>query len=153
MKKPMLLKSTISTVGSETSMVVFGGKNRVLESIGQSGIIATSTFDAMEIQQGFLTNIRFYEVNNTDQPEWNQSIPIVISPNPFTDYIQIEFSVKTKYPIHLKIYDLNGKVFSHQTYPSAKSITVPMKKYRIGGYIVRLVSGQNKYVEKIFKVQ
>ena len=150
---PILLKSTITTAGSGSSLALYDGKVTVLQSIGQSGIVATATEDSMEVQQGFLTNVRSFEVNNTTQPEFDESIPVVISPNPFTEYIKIEFSKKTQHPVHLKIYDINGKVFTYKTYPPTKSIIVPMKKFSIGGYLVRLVSRKNKYVEKIFKVQ
>ena len=150
---PILLKSTITTAGSGNSLEVYDGKYTVLESIGQSGIVATTEFNATEIQQGFLTNVRSFEVNNATQPEFDQSIAVVISPNPFTEYIKIEFSVKTQHPVHLKIYDVNGKVFTYKTYPPTKSIIVPMKRYSIGSYLVRLVSGENKFVKKIFKVQ
>lgn len=148
-----LLKSTITTAGSGSSLALYDGKVTVLQSIGQSGIVATTEFNATEIQQGFLTNVRSFEVNNATQPEFDQSIAVVISPNPFTEYIKIEFSVKTQHPIHLKIYDVNGKVFTYKTYPPTKSIIVPMKRYSIGSYLVRLVSGENKFVKKIFKIQ
>lgn len=148
-----LLKSTITTAGAGSSLALYDGKVTVLQSIGQSGIVATATEDSMEVQQGFLTNVRSFEINNTTQPEFDQSIAVVISPNPFTEYIKIEFSTKTQHPVHLKIYDVNGKVFTYKTYPPTKSIIVPMKRYSIGSYLVRLVSGENKFVKKIFKVQ
>jgi len=47
--KPMLLKSTITTVGSATSTLLSGKKYKVLQSIGQSGIIGKSEFNNTEI--------------------------------------------------------------------------------------------------------
>lgn len=146
----VLLKSTITSAGSSSS-VTLNDEITILESIGQSGIVSKAEFDSTEIQQGFLTNVRFFEVNNTDQSEFNQYL--VISPNPFSDYIKIEFSVKTQHPVHLKIYDVNGKVFTYNTYPPSKSIIVPMTRYSIGSYLLHLVSGKSKHVKKIFKIQ
>ena len=151
--KPMLLKSTITTVGSATSTLLFREKYKVIESIGQSGVIGKSEFNNTEIQQGFLTNTRFFKVNNNNVINFQETLNIIISPNPFTDYIKIDFSSKTQYPIYLTIYDTNGKVFTYKEYQASDSIIVPMKKFSIGAYLVRLVSGEHKYVEKIFKTQ
>lgn len=150
---PILLKSTVTAVSASTSSAVFGQKNGVLQSIGQSGIVGTTGGNSMEIQQGFLSNFRTYSIKNSNQPELNHNIPVVISPNPFSEYINVVFAEKTKHPIHLKIYDTNGKVFTYQTYPAAKRFVVPMNNFSIGTYIVQLVSGEKKYVEKIFKNQ
>ena len=152
-EKSTLLKSTITTAGASGSLVVSGGKNTVLQSIGQSGIVGTAEFGAMEIQQGFLNNVRSFEVNNSKQPEFDQNISLVISPNPFIKYINIDFSTKTKHPVHLKVYDVNGKIFINSSYASTKHIRLPMTKLGIGNYLIRLVSGENKYVKKLIKVK
>lgn len=151
-KNPILLKSTITTAGASGSLVVSGGKNTVLQSIGQSGIVGTAEFGAMEIQQGFLNNVRSFEVNNSKQLEFDQSISLVISPIPFTEYINIDFSTKTQHPVHLKVYDVNGKVFINNSYASTKHIRIPTTKLSVGNYLIHLVSGEKKHVKKIVKV-
>jgi len=151
--KPMLLKSTITTVGSATSTLLSGKKYKVLQSIGQSGIIGKTEFNTTEIQQGFLTSTRFFKVNNTNLINFQENLNLVISPNPFIDYIKIDFSSKTQHLIYLTIYDTNGKVFTYKEYQPSDSITVPMKKYSIGTYLVHVVSGGHKYVKKVLKSQ
>jgi hypothetical protein len=151
--KALLLKSTITAVGSTSSLVISNEKYRVLQSIGQSGVIGKMEFNNTDVQQGFLTNTSYFSLNNTDIVNFQETFPVVISPNPFVDYIKINFSIKTQHPIHLKIYDISGKLFTNKIYEASESIVVPMKKFSLGTYLVRIVSGKNKYVEKIFKAQ
>lgn len=151
--KAFLLKSTITTVGSSTLSEISDEKYKVIQSIGQRGIIGKEEFNNTIVQQGFLNNTKYFSLKNIDLVNFQESFPVIISPKPFVDYIKIDFSVKTKHPIHLKIYDVNGKLFINETHDASKSIVVPMKKFSIGNYLVRVVSGENKYVKKIFKAQ
>ncbi|MDC1374282.1 T9SS type A sorting domain-containing protein [Polaribacter sp.] len=151
--KAVLLKSTITNVGAVTSLVIAEEKYKVIQSIGQNGIVGRVELNNKDVQQGFLTNTRYFSVRNSDNVNFKETFPIVISPNPFVDYIKIDFSIKTQHPIHLKIYDINGKIYKNEMFEATKSITVPMKNVSIGTYLVKIVSGENKYVEKIFKGQ
>ena len=94
-KKPMLLKSTITSVGSSTAYV-YGDKYTVQQSIGQSGIIGKVKTKNMLISQGFLSNALFFSVQNSDVINFEETLNVVISPNPFIDYIKIDFSSKTR---------------------------------------------------------
>lgn len=58
-KKSMLLKSTITSVGSSTAYV-YGDKNVVQQSIGQSGIIGKVKTKNTLVSQGFLSNALFF---------------------------------------------------------------------------------------------
>jgi hypothetical protein len=149
-KKPMLLKSTITSVGSSTAYM-YGDKYTVQQSIGQSGIVGKVKTKNTLIRQGFLSNALFFTVQNSDLINFEETLNVVISPNPFIDYIKIDFSSKTRYGIQIKIYDINGKTFTYRKYKAAESIIVPMKNFSIGNYIVQIISGRNKYVKKILK--
>ncbi len=150
-KTPLLLKSTITSVGSST-VSISKGKYTVLQSIGQSGIVGEKEFkNTTTVQQGFLNNILFFNVNNSDIINFQKNLGVVISPNPFINYIKINFSSKTQYPIYLKIYDISGKVFVNKKYQASKTILIPLENFSIGIYIIRIVSGKNKYIKKILK--
>tara|TARA_B110000046_G_C12924175_1_gene368510 strand:- start:542 stop:1075 length:534 start_codon:yes stop_codon:yes gene_type:complete len=149
-KKPVLLKSTITSVGSSTAFM-HENKYTVQQSIGQSGIIGKVKTKNTLIKQGFLSNFLFFSIQNSDVINFEETLNVVISPNPFIDYIKIDFSSKTRYEIQIKIYDINGKTFTYKKYKAAESIIVPMKNFSIGNYIVHIISGENKYVKKILK--
>jgi hypothetical protein len=149
-KKPVLLKSTITSVGSSTAFM-HENKYTVQQSIGQSGIIGKVKTKNTLIKQGFLSNFLFFSIQNSDVINFEETLNVVISPNPFIDYIKIDFSSKTRHEIQLKIYDINGKVFTNKKYKASESIIVPMKNFSMGNYMVHIISGKNKYVKKILK--
>ena len=151
-KTPKLLSSTITSVSS-TSNILQNNKVIVIQSIGQSGVIGTKKNNSTSIQQGFLNNAKHYKVDNSKNSDFEEILDLVISPNPFIDFIKIDFSAKTKKPVHIRIYDTNGKVFTYEKYPATEHLIVPMKNFAIGNYIVQIVSGKNKYVKKILKAK
>lgn len=152
-KKAVLLKSVITTAGSAPSLGISNQKYIIQQSSGQHGITTKVDLSNGSVQQGFLTHTKRFRIKNDNTPNFDEKFPLVIYPNPFIDYIKITFTTKTQHPIKITIYDLNGKVFRNKTYPASKSITVPMRNYSIGGYLVQVVSRNRKYVKKVFKEQ
>lgn len=151
-KTPVVLKSTITSVGSST-ILLSNEDISVQQSIGQSGIIGKVNSNNTIVQQGFLNGTRFFTINNSDVKDFQERLDVVISPNPFISYIKIDFTSKTQHPVYLRIYDTNGKVIVAQEHKATESITVPMKNISIGTYMVHIVSGENKFVEKILRVE
>ncbi|WP_298782186.1 T9SS type A sorting domain-containing protein [uncultured Polaribacter sp.] len=151
--KPILLKSTVNTIGSSSSKKISNGKYTVYQSIGQSGLVGKAMIKNTTVQQGFLTNIKSFSINNTDEINFQEVLNLVISPNPFVDYIKINFSEKTTNPVYIQVYDINGKVLLNKTYSPTETMTVPMSRFSIGSYIVHIISGQNKFVKKILKTE
>lgn len=147
-----LVKSTVNTVSS--SSVKLSNQNiTVSQSIGQTGIIGKVDLKKNIVQQGFLSNTRYFTLDNSSTPNFEERLTVVISPNPFTDYIKINFSSLPDFPVHVMIYDMSGRAFLQQTFSPNSSITIPMYRYSIGTYLVRILSGNNKFVEKILKVE
>jgi hypothetical protein len=152
--KPTVLKATITTVGSTSVYSVSNNKSyEIQQSIGQSSIIGTKQITETNVQQGFLTNTKSFTVNNSNTDIIDESLELVISPNPFIDHIKIKFSKETKHDIHLIIYDTNGKVFFSEKYKPTDQLIVPMKFYSLGTYLVRIQSGNNKFTKKILKTE
>lgn len=92
-EKAVLLKSTITNVGSVTSLVISNDKYKVIQSVGQNGIVGGVELNNMNVQQGFLTNTRHFSIKNGDTINFKEAFPIVISPNPFVDKLKIFFSL------------------------------------------------------------
>tara|TARA_B110000208_G_scaffold85624_1_gene108506 strand:- start:7246 stop:7809 length:564 start_codon:yes stop_codon:yes gene_type:complete len=151
-KNAVHLKSAITGVGS-ANLLVSGERHKVLQSIGQGGITTKVTYNNLIVQQGFLRHTKVFMVNNTGLLNVLKTLNVVISPNPFVDFIRIDFTSKTQQPVHIQIYDTNGKIFTEKKYPASKSITVPMTELSLGAYLVRIVSGNDKFIEKILKVK
>lgn len=151
-KKPTVLKSTITTVGSSTQSVS-GKKYIIQQSIGQSGIVGKAKNKNIKASQGFLTNLLSFSIDNSSSTNFEETLDVVISPNPFIDYIKIDFSKKTEKPVYIRVYDTNGKVFTYKKYNATESLTIPMKNFTLGNYLIQIVSGKNKYVKKILKAE
>jgi hypothetical protein len=146
----MILRSTITSVGS-TTVYSKNNKYRIQQSIGQSGIIGKKKLKNSTVQQGFLYNTKTFNINNSNNDLIKETLEFVISPNPFVDHIVIKFSKKTAQDIYIKIYDVNGKIHYSNKYPASKQIIVPMNRYSIGAYLIKIESGQKIATKKIIK--
>ena len=151
-KKYSVLKSTITSVGSAT-IYTTNNNYSVQQSIGQSGIIGTKKTEKVSVQQGFLTSTLFFKVDNSSENTFKETLDFVISPNPFIDYIKIDFAKKTTYDVYIKIFDVNGKVFNSEKHQPTDQIIIPMNRFSIGTYLIQIKSGENSSTKKILKVQ
>lgn len=151
-KKPTLLKSTLTSVGSAT-VYTNNNKYSVLQSVGQSGIIGKKELKSITVQQGFLTNVIYFKINNTIEDSFKETLDFVISPNPFIDHIKIDFSKRTIHDVYIKIYDINGKIHSYEKYQPTDKIIIPMTKYSIGNYLIQIRSGEIISTKNILKTE
>ena len=151
-KEYTLQKSTLTSIGSAT---IYTGKNRysIQQSIGQSGIVGKKEVNSITVQQGFLTNNIYLKVDNSKNNSFKETLDLVISPNPFIDYIKIDFSKKTDSDIYIKIYDVNGKVHLSKKYLPSNKIIIPMRRYSLGTYLIQIKSGRSTSTNKILKIE
>lgn len=139
-------------MGSYTTSSI-DNKYKVTQSIGQSGIIGTRKTNSIVVQQGFLTNTKKYSINNSDKDVFEEKLDLILSPNPFIDFIKIDFSRKTIQEVIVQIFDMSGRfIFSEQFQPT-ESIVIPMKNFAVATYLVIISSGKNNYTKKIIKTE
>lgn len=150
--KYTVLKSTITSVGSST-IYTSNNKYSIQQSVGQSSIIGQKEINAITVQQGFLTSNISFKINNSNNNNFKEDLEFVISPNPFIDHIKIDFSKKTIYDIYIKIYDINGKVYTIQKYPPSIKLIIPMRRFSIGTYLIQVTSGKTISTNKIIKIK
>jgi hypothetical protein len=147
-----LSRATITSVGSATTYIDIQGKSlEIQQSIGQSSIIGTQNIKRITVQQGFLNTVKVFNINNSNEDFIDTSLNIIISPNPFIDYINIKFSKVTEHVIHIKIYDIQGKVLFSRKYNATASLSIPMKYYSAGSYLIYIQSGINTFSKKLLK--
>ena len=151
-QKPSVIRSTITSVGSAT-VYTTNDKYRIQQSVGQSGIIGTKKLSNSSVQQGILYNTLNINIKNSNKTIIKETLEFVISPNPFIDYIKIDFDKKTTSDVYIRIFDINGKVFKSEKYQPTDQITIPMIRYSIGTYLIQIKSGENSSTKKILKVQ
>lgn len=149
-KKYSVKKSTITLVGSSNAVI----KNKnlsVLQSIGQSSIVGLKKLNSITVQQGFINNSLIFNINNNQNNFIREELDFVISPNPFIDHVNINFSKKTKYDINVRVYDVNGKSIINKKYKATDKITVQLNGISIGTYLIKIDSGINSSTKKILK--
>jgi hypothetical protein len=149
-KEGILLKSTITSVGSFTSYPI-DEKYKITQSIGQSGIIGTKKSNSIIVQQGFLSNTIRFKIDNSEKEAFEEKLDLILSPNPFIDFIRIDFSRKTLLDIQVQIFDLNGRFIFSENFQPTDTIVIPMKNFAVATYLVLITSGKNNYTKKIIK--
>lgn len=153
--KRTLLKSTITTVGGTSLCAISNTKisYKIKQSIGQSSIIGTKSTGKTIAQQGFLNQNKVFNINNSYIDIIDSSLNLAISPNPFIEYITLNFSKETKHKIHIRIYDINSKIIFTKKYSPTDNLLIPLKNYSIGTYIIHIQSGNNEFIEKLLKTE
>ena len=147
-----LKRSTITTAGSQTTYATVQNKNlEVLQSIGQQSVIGSKNISGLQIQQGYLSNTKYFKINNTGTDQINEAISLTVSPNPFVDHVQLKFAKKTKHDIYIRIYDLNGKLILRRKHQPTENIYVPLKQFSIGTYFMNVQSGVQRITKKLIK--
>ena len=150
---PTILRGTITAIGSASVYPIISKSKsyEIQQSIGQGSVIGTKNAGVTRVQQGFLTNVKTFNINNDTTTFIETSLNVIISPNPFIDHIKINFSKKTVHDILIYVYDINGKVLFSKKYKQTDTLTIPMRYYSIGTYLIRIQSGSDKFTEKIIK--
>lgn len=150
--KYSIKKSTLNSIGS-SNVYLKSKKISVLQSVGQSGIIGTKEIKSAIVQQGFLNSTLFLKVNNSNNNFIKEVLKFVINPNPFIDYIKIDFSKKTLFEVYIRVSDVNGKTFITRNFEPTDKITLPLNRLSIGTYLIHIKSGNNSSTEKILKIE
>lgn len=151
-KDLVLLKSAITSVGSSASIPV-DKKYNIIQSIGQSGNVGTIKSNSITVQQGYITNCIVYTVDNSKKEEFEEKLDLVISPNPFVEYIRIDFAKKMRQEVSVQIFDSNGRYVFSEQYQPTNSIVIPMLNFATSTYLVVITSGKDHFTKKIIKVQ
>ncbi len=143
-----LLRSTITTVGSSSTSF---NNYYIAQSIGQSGIIGKVDVDKTTVQQGFLSSIMSFEINNTSDELVNEILEFVVFPNPFIDYVEVSFSKKIQQDILIDITDDTGRLIKSKKYLPTNKIKIPIGDISVGLYFLQIKTGENVEIKKIIK--
>lgn len=117
----------------------------VKQTVGQLSISGNFS-GSLTVQQGF------------QQSFWDySSVPtrfhVSISPNPFTDQIQFNFSSLKNKKTDVQIFDVNGRTVYWKEFSKVKDqlLTLYLKHLSIGMYLVKITSQDINHFSKIIK--
>ncbi len=92
--------------------------------------------------------------NITDLPVLTQTnSPLVLYPQPASDYLTIQARDLKDKPSQIKIYSLSGKLYFQENINKAdgSEITINVSQFSPGIYLLKLISGDNILVSKFIK--
>ena len=153
---PLLAKSVLTQSGSRSVSLSHTDINgvlvttKVLQSIGQNGLVGFSRSTSHSVQQGFLNRTKTLNFNNS-MVEFIELIDLIVYPNPFTEYIKIKFSKPTVYPVQIEVFDVRGRLVLDKDFPPSSQITVSTERLENASYIVRISSGSMEFLKKLIK--
>jgi len=78
----------------------------------------------------------------------------LIFPNPFSSKLYVLFKSALNEPVNVELFDLNGKiVYSEKILPEGIQLTLDLedKNIRSGTYLLKLTSGKERNIIKVFK--
>jgi len=125
--------------------------------ISQSSIQGTFTTNGMTIRQGFkqpLINSMFKKsTHSISLPNDESTISFNAFPNPFSNYLTIDFSSASTMPTELLLYDIQGIILFKKVYPPmTNEIQLTDFTYlRPGKYILRLTQNNKPKAISVIK--
>ena len=139
---------SLTSVSGGTSILKSSGKNyRVHFSVGQQSPIGQIKSNMIKARQGFIQPPKFIETNSI----LNNLLNVKISPNPFTEVIDIVFSEEIKNKIKVKIYDLMGRLVFNDELPIKSEHKINLNLIPDSQFILRLETEKKYFQAKIIK--
>ncbi|HRF77250.1 MAG TPA: T9SS type A sorting domain-containing protein [Chitinophagales bacterium] len=80
---------------------------------------------------------------------------LTLYPNPFEEYVVVEFAMEISEQVTIKIYNLKGEqVYSQQesTLAGINSFAIPLQSLHSGNYLIEISNGNRKVVQNLVKL-
>ena len=140
-------RSVISASGG-TYIFKSSEKNyRVHFSVGQQSPIGQIKSNTVKARQGFIQPPKFIENYSTI----DKLLKVRISPNPFSDVLDIFFSEEIKDKIKVNIYDIMGRIVYKDILPIKTEHKINLNSIPDSQFILRLETEKKYFQTKIIK--
>ena len=140
-------RSVISASGG-TYIFKSSEKNyRVHFSVGQQSPIGQIKSNTVKARQGFIQPPKFIENYSTI----HKLLKVRISPNPFSDVLDIFFSEEIKDKIKVNIYDIMGRIVYKDILPIKTEHKINLNSIPDSQFILRLETEKKYFQTKIIK--
>lgn len=133
-------------ISAQGTSVITENSLLIQQTIGQQSVVGTHAND-MIIQQGFQQSFWFQYINSI-----SQEIEISMYPNPFTEVINFQFSELIDEDLHIKVYDIMGRiVFFDKKASSGNLVAIHLPSLPDGEFLIHLSTSKINYFTKIIK--
>tara|TARA_B100001057_G_scaffold251255_1_gene251526 strand:+ start:2899 stop:3390 length:492 start_codon:yes stop_codon:yes gene_type:complete len=140
-------RAVLNISGGSKTLKTLDKSYRVQYSIGQQGPIGKINTMMVNVRQGFIQPPKFIETNSI----LDKLLKVKISPNPFTEVLDVVFSEEVKNKIKVKIYDLMGKLVFEDELPTKAQHKIYLNSIPESQFILRLESKEKYFQTKIIK--
>ena len=140
-------RAVFNVSGGSKTLKTLDKSYRVQYSIGQQGPIGKINTMMVNARQGFIQPPKFIETNAI----LDKLLRVKISPNPFTEALDVVFSEEIKNKIKVKIYDLMGKLVFDDELPTKAQHKIYLNSIPESQFILRLESKEKYFQTKIIK--
>ncbi len=140
-------RSALTASGGTSTLQTSNKSYKVHYSIGQQGPIGKIKSMMVNARQGFIQPPKFIEKNSII----DNLLKVKISPNPFTEALDIVFSEKIKNKIKIKVYDLMGRLVYDDELQEITEHKIYLNSIPDSQYILRLESEKKYFQTKIIK--
>ena len=140
-------RAVLNVSGGSKTLKTFDKSYRVQYSIGQQGPIGKVSTMMVNARQGFIQPPKFIETNSI----LDKLLKVKISPNPFTEALDVVFSEEIKNKIKVQIYDLMGRLVFDDELPTKAQHKIYLNSIPESQFILRLESKEKYFQTKIIK--
>ena len=137
----------LNASGGTSLIEIFNKSYKVHYSIGQQGPIGIIRSKFINARQGYIQPPKFIETNSVI----NKLFKVKITPNPFTEVLDIVFLDEIKDKVKIKIFDLMGKLVFKAELPIKAEHKIKLNSIKDSQFIIRLESEKKYFQTKIIK--
>lgn len=132
-------------ISAQGASVVTASGIRITQTIGQQSITGNSLGDVV-VQQGYQQS--FWKILVSQNTIDTNTIKLY--PNPASNILYVHFGELTDLPIHLTLFDLNGRlVFNRNLRIENSQISIDVSSLDMGMYLVKIKGTKLNYYSKI----
>ena len=147
-KSEYLLRSTTSSSGSTSELILDGNNVIVQQSIGQSSPIGVALTSKAEVLQGFIQPSILSKILTPNVP---QILEASFFPNPFVNNLYLELDEIPSSNVIVTAFDITGTVVFSESLPANNRIKLEPIQLKTGYYFFKVECDGMQRIEKILK--
>ena len=139
-----------STITSVTNLNSYKSNHILQQSIGQSSLTGDFSSGNYLLSQGFVQSSVWRKIIHKD---FKVNLNAKVYPNPFVDYINIEFLHEIDSDVRIFVFSEMGDLIDSQTFKKSKFISISLSYLPPGKYFINMLSGDRQHISSLIKLK
>lgn len=141
-----ILRSNLGLSGSSNTVNTGVGEYTLNQSVGQAGVIGTSSNNILTLLQGYQQHMLTLESLSTEE-----KFQVLIGPNPANEWVNIIFKETITEDVTIRLIDLSGSVVKTKKYAASQIQRVSLEGLSTGMYMLQVISQNKQLISKLLK--